>query len=39
VAGDTAVLNVSAEYDLNLVWQSTSGESSSTLFEQSGPGA
>jgi flagellin-like protein len=39
VAGDTAVLNVSSSYDLNLVWQSETGESSSTLFEQSGPGA
>jgi flagellin-like protein len=39
VAGDTATLNVSSGYELNLVWESTSGESSSTLFEQSGPGA
>ena len=39
VAGDTAVLNVSSSYDLNLVWESTTGESSSTLFEQSGPDA
>jgi flagellin-like protein len=38
-AGDQLVINASSDYEVRVVWESTEGESSDTLLEDSGPDA